>query len=473
MLARLAFVLIMVWPAVLDATQPTQPSGPMVNVKDLGAKGDGRTDDYEAIQKAAAQINRAGSGTLVFPPGRYLLNRISITKGPAPNGNKPITFSRCNGLRIQGQGAVIEVKGDFHRGKDVLVNGKPVSYSSSIIPFDMDRCSNFSIEGFELVGGAQRMTKDPEVLEGSCHGIRTSGCSDYTLRDLTIHHFATDGVYLGGGNIADRGAMVERVKCARNGRQGMSLIHIQNATILDSTFEDTGRTEGAYGGHAPQAGVDIEPNAAPPKVDVATGQITFKRCTFRNNLGHQFVAAKALPYGPVRIESSVLTRAADSLPIALYLVVSEGVVTGCQVDGEVQPTRKHKTGTRTVLEATTIRARDNGILSLQDEALDIIGCTLILTRPAPSAEPFPKIRNARARLLNTRIIIPAAALDTTAFAFRSTGHSELLAGEMRGLSFELRGTPPKTTTKWEIKYTHPPTLAEVTYSPKEFFKSTN
>jgi len=470
MLARLAIALIMVWATVLDASQPTQPSGPIVNVKEVGAKGDGRTDDYDAIQKATAQINRAGGGTLVFPPGRYLLNRVSITKGPAPNGNKPITFSRCNGLRIQGQGAVIEVKGDFHRGKDVLLNGKPVSYSSSIIPFDMDRCSNFSIEGFELVGGAQRMTKDPEVLEGSCHGIRTNGCSDYALRDLTIHHFATDGVYLGGGNVADRGAMVERVKCARNGRQGMSLIHIQNATILDSTFEDTGRTEGTYGGHAPQAGVDIEPNAAPPKVDVATGQITFKRCTFRNNLGHQFVAAKALPYGPVRIESSVLTRAADSLPIALYLVVSEGVVAGCQVDGEVQPTRKHKTGTRTVLEATTIRARDNGILSLQDEALDIIGCTLILTRPTPSAEPFPKIRNARARLLNTRIVIPAAALDTRALALGSAGFSEIQVGEARMLRFELDGKFPPQARPWQIIHGQRDAPPESSYSPASAFR---
>lgn len=470
MLARLAFALIMVWGTVQAASQPTQPSGPIVNVKEIGAKGDGRTDDYDAIQKAAAQINRAGGGTLVFPPGRYLLNRISITKGPAPNGNKPITFSRCNGLRIQGQGAVIEVKGDFHRGKDVLVNGKPVSYSSSIIPFDMDRCSNFSIEGFELVGGAQRMTKDPEVLEGSCHGIRTSGCSDYTLRDLTIHHFATDGVYLGGGNVADRGALVERVKCARNGRQGMSLIHIQNATILDSTFEDTGRTEGAYGGHAPQAGVDVEPDAAQPKVDVITGQITFKRCTFRNNLGHQFVAAKALPFGPVRLEACVLARATDSLPIALYLATSEGVVTGCQVDGEVQPTRKNKTGTKTILESTTIRARDNGILSLQDEALEIIGCTLILTRLSPSTEAFPRIRNTRARLLNTRIVIPAAALDTRALALGPAGFSEIKVGEARLLRFELDGKFPPRARPWQILHGQKEAPPESSYSPAPAFK---
>jgi len=470
MLARLALALVMVWGTVLDASQPTQPSGPIVNVKEVGAKGDGRTDDYDAIQKAAAQINRAGGGTLVFPPGRYLLNRIAITKGPAPNGNKPITFSRCNGLRVQGAGAVIEVKGDFHRGQDVILGGRPVSYSSSIIPFDMDRCSNFSIEGFELVGNAQKMTKASDVLEGTCHGIRTSGCSDYTLKDLNIHHFATDGLYLGGGTIADRGAKVERVKCARNGRQGMSLIHIQNATILDSTFEDTGRTEGAYGGHAPQAGVDVEPDAAPPKVDVNTGQITFKHCTFRNNLGHQFVAAKALPFGPVRLEACVLARATDSLPIALYLAASEGVVTGCQVDGEVQPTRKNKTGTKTVLESTTIRASDNGILSLQDEALEIIGCTLILTRLSPSSEAFPRIRNARARVLNTRIVIPATALDTRALALGSAGRSELQVGEARKLRFEVDGKIQPQARPWQVIHGQKEPPPESSYSPDLAFK---
>jgi len=42
------------------------------DVRDYGAKGDGRTVDSDAINKAIVAASRAGGGTVVVPPGRYL-----------------------------------------------------------------------------------------------------------------------------------------------------------------------------------------------------------------------------------------------------------------------------------------------------------------------------------------------------------------------------------------------------------------
>src|SRR3546814_4563032 len=42
------------------------------NVRDYGARGDGRTVDSGAINKAIMAASRAGGGTVVVPPGRYL-----------------------------------------------------------------------------------------------------------------------------------------------------------------------------------------------------------------------------------------------------------------------------------------------------------------------------------------------------------------------------------------------------------------
>src|SRR3546814_3112652 len=42
------------------------------NVRDYGAKGDGRTVDSDAINKAVMAASRAGGGTVIIPPGRYL-----------------------------------------------------------------------------------------------------------------------------------------------------------------------------------------------------------------------------------------------------------------------------------------------------------------------------------------------------------------------------------------------------------------
>lgn len=45
--------------------------GPMFNVRDYGAKGDGVSDDLKAIESAIAAASKAGGGRVVFPPGTY------------------------------------------------------------------------------------------------------------------------------------------------------------------------------------------------------------------------------------------------------------------------------------------------------------------------------------------------------------------------------------------------------------------
>src|SRR5437763_13047820 len=65
------------------------------NVKNIGAKGDGTTNDAAAIQKAVDAANTAGGGTVEFPGGTYktghtihLHNNITIMldSGSTPTG---------------------------------------------------------------------------------------------------------------------------------------------------------------------------------------------------------------------------------------------------------------------------------------------------------------------------------------------------------------------------------------------------
>jgi polygalacturonase len=56
-----------------DAPAPTAgASGKVFNVRDYGAKGDGKTLDTAAIQKALDECGNAGGSTVQFPPGTYL-----------------------------------------------------------------------------------------------------------------------------------------------------------------------------------------------------------------------------------------------------------------------------------------------------------------------------------------------------------------------------------------------------------------
>src|SRR6476659_8163303 len=54
----------------------TAPSSPLVvNVKDKGAKGDGRTDDTDAIQAAIDDVAGTG-GTVLVPSGSYMVDAV-------------------------------------------------------------------------------------------------------------------------------------------------------------------------------------------------------------------------------------------------------------------------------------------------------------------------------------------------------------------------------------------------------------
>ena len=82
------------------------------NVKDFGAVGNGRTDDYTALQRAVNTVIRKGGGTLYFPAGTY---SISQTLRITMEGNAPLTLAAdpVGGATVQTeaevQGAVLYV----------------------------------------------------------------------------------------------------------------------------------------------------------------------------------------------------------------------------------------------------------------------------------------------------------------------------------------------------------------------------
>ena len=50
----------------------------VLNVASHGARGDGRTNDAAAIQRAIDACTRSGGGTVCFPPGNFLSGTIVL-----------------------------------------------------------------------------------------------------------------------------------------------------------------------------------------------------------------------------------------------------------------------------------------------------------------------------------------------------------------------------------------------------------
>ena len=298
-------------------------NGGVVSVKSFGARGDGLTDDYDALQAAATYICGHPGKTLLFPAGTYRIGRYRITGGRDANTVRNIRYTECKNVTIRGVGAKIDVKGDFRRSADSAAGAAPQSYRNGVIPFEMVNSSDFVIEGFELNGNVDRMSRDSGVGEGSNAGILTTNCSRYTIQDVYVHHFPTDGITLGGNSeIADRDAVVRRVIAAHNARQGLSIIQVRGATVSGSTFKLTGRTDGAYGNHAPSAGVDVEPVRAPPEEDLKTGAILFDDCRFEDNLGIQFVSGWPDKVDRVTVQNSRVAASRPDGEICAFLNVA-------------------------------------------------------------------------------------------------------------------------------------------------------
>src|SRR5690242_16008154 len=111
------FLLTFAVPAAVIG-QPSIPANPSptlegwFNVKDFGAKGDGRTTDTAAIQKAIDAAHAKG-GVVWLPPGDYLvgsLNLTGISRGICLRGAAP---GASNLIPIESAVPVLDLTGSY------------------------------------------------------------------------------------------------------------------------------------------------------------------------------------------------------------------------------------------------------------------------------------------------------------------------------------------------------------------------
>ncbi|MEZ5875691.1 MAG: glycosyl hydrolase family 28-related protein [Hyphomicrobiales bacterium] len=214
----------------------------VVNVKDRGAEGDGKTDDTTKIQRAIDEVAGTG-GTVYLPDGVYMVRTI---------GKRRLQLGSNMTLKLA-EGAVLKAIPNDARGYSVL------------------RLIN--VTDVAIVGGT--LQGDRSEHKGKSGewgmGIRIDkGTKRVAIVGVTAKDMWGDGFFVKGGS----DVALCNVAALHNRRQGLSIIDVQRLLVTGSLFKDTRGTR-------PSAGIDIEPD----KPEQKAANVRIENSKFVNNAG--------------------------------------------------------------------------------------------------------------------------------------------------------------------------------------------
>ncbi|WP_158302214.1 right-handed parallel beta-helix repeat-containing protein [Paenibacillus mesophilus] len=225
-----------------------------VNVKWFGAAGNGTTDDTAAINAAIGD----GNVTVYIPEGTYMVRADATSVGQLNAGIQ----AKDNTTIVISPSAVLKAfPSATPRYTIINIFGK----------------TNVTIEGGGKILGERNEHTGTTGQWG--YGIAIGGSDRVLVRDLYIADCWGDasvvGYYMTQSN-ASRNISFQNVICDNNRRQGISVTCAENVRIESSTFVNTH-------GHAPEFGIDLEPDPGS-----FVRRVTVAHCLFQNNTGGSF-----------------------------------------------------------------------------------------------------------------------------------------------------------------------------------------
>ncbi len=247
----------------------------LLKIKELGAKGDGLSDDSPAFQLAGRLISRLGTGVLDIGPGTYRVGRQKRDNAGRYVAEPVLRIAGCRGpVIIRGHGAKLVANEGLRFGSFDPRTGSPIEPD---LPF-----TDYRFRADAYRGLVDLVDNDFVVLEGltldgnqgglilgghwgdkgrQCfaHGVYAYCNRALFFRDLVCRDHATDGMIIGYPGLQETSTptpvYLERVRCLGNGRQGLSWVGGIGLTAVECEFAGTGRGRVRS---APCAGVDIE-----------------------------------------------------------------------------------------------------------------------------------------------------------------------------------------------------------------------
>jgi polygalacturonase len=191
------------------------------NVKDYGAKGDGKAIDSVAIDKAIAAASAAGSGIVEIPPGTYLSRSIHLRSN--------VTINLQQGARIVASGSGIDAP-------ESNPNSKYQDFGHSHFRNALlwgENVENVNFTGKGVIDGANKLETGDNIPAGKGDKMLSlKFCKNVNITDVTFHEAGHFAIITNGCN----GMKLDHITVdTPDDRDGINFINSSNIELSNST----------------------------------------------------------------------------------------------------------------------------------------------------------------------------------------------------------------------------------------------
>lgn len=287
----------------------------------FGAKGDGKTDDTEAIQYALDFAYDNNIGIVYIPAGEYSINGIEYLEPGEYTIDKqkvvvtkPFEFPTNNRSDVFNCGLVIHSNTKLIMDKNAILRLQPNGHCKSCVLRCDYGATNIEITGGQIIGdrfshkdnvplqytnGNTIYEKDgitPQYADGERGvGIYVGGNEGVKISDCVIKETWGDGIEVTTNEFftsPSRDILIDNVTIDSARRSGISLVGVDGCTISNSTIKNSGDTNKngkLYLGTPPQLAIDIEASAyntpTNPNGCNYNNNVIVSKCNIINNAG--------------------------------------------------------------------------------------------------------------------------------------------------------------------------------------------
>jgi hypothetical protein len=159
-------------------------AGGTFNIRDFGARGDGKTADTAAINRAIEACSEAGGGQVRLPPGRYLSGTVHL--------KSHVTLKLDAGARLVGS-TNLEHYQNFTPPPGMPESGWKRWHRALILG---DSVENVAIVGDGIIDGNKVFDPKGEERMRGPHTVLLGVCRDVGIRDVSIRDSANYAIML-------------------------------------------------------------------------------------------------------------------------------------------------------------------------------------------------------------------------------------------------------------------------------------